>query len=195
MSTENKIGFFNKIIVRLEKFADRPWYLPAMGLLAALDLFVGVIPTDGVLISTVLLRPKRWVLAFIVIATSSALGAVALALAVQNLGEPFVNYLLGDALQTPTWIKVSDFLQEQGVLTLAFISVGPAPQQPAVVLGALAHMPLSKIFIAVWIGRALKYGIFAWAATHAPRFLMRWKFIRKEVGQLEAAHQENIQER
>ena len=58
---------------------DRPWYVALVGGLAALDLFIMIIPTDGLLVTSVLVRPKRWVSWFLWVSIGSAVGAAALA--------------------------------------------------------------------------------------------------------------------
>lgn len=177
----------SRAVARLGKFSDRRWYLPLVSFLAAVDLFVAVIPTDGILITSVLLRPKRWISTFVWVALGSAFGAFVLALLVQWYGEPLAHYLIHDAMTSPSWESVETFMDRYGSLALFLMSFGPLPQQPAVTLCALAHMPLAEIVFAVVAGRGLKYGVLAWSATHAPRIFERWKSVRTEVQQIQEA--------
>ncbi len=163
-----------RLIIRAQRRVDRPWFLPALAGLAFIDLFCAVIPTDGLLISSVLLRPKRWLSMFLWTTTGSGLGAVALSLVVHALGEPLANRLLADAMASPNWIKTTAFLTDHGGWALGAMAFGPLPQQPAVVVCALAQMPLMTIFLAVWIGRGVKYGAFAWAAAYAPDWFKKF---------------------
>jgi len=88
-------------------------------------------------------------------------------------------------VQSRSWSQGIEFLHHYGNLGLGLVALGPLPQQPAVALFGLANVPIISIGIAVWLGRSLKYGFFAWAATHAPRLLGRWSKRVEKDGPLE----------
>jgi membrane protein YqaA with SNARE-associated domain len=180
-------GRISYLVVRLEKFVDRAWYPFLVALLAAIDLFVAVIPTDGILVTSSLLRPKRWVAMFVSGALGSAVGAAVLSILVNAYGEPFVEWISAGALQSETWVRVADLLNQYGAPALALMAFGPLPQQPAVVLCALAHMPILVIVFAVLAGRGVKYAFFCWAASHAPRLLERFRVAHKETAAITSA--------
>ena len=48
-------------ISKIFRFTDREWYPYAVSALTAADVFVGVIPSDALLVSAVLGRPKKWI--------------------------------------------------------------------------------------------------------------------------------------
>lgn len=174
-----------RVIARLERHADRPWYTFAVTFLAAIDLFVAIIPIDGLLISSVLLKPKRWVSLAILMSGGSALGAFVLGLLIQIYGEPFAHAFFHDQLSSPAWQSLSLFLGSHGALALTLIAASPLPQQLPVIVCALAHLPLPLIFISVFIGRTLKYLLFAWSSQHAPRLLHWWRTAEKEKEAIE----------
>ncbi len=64
---------------KIQKYGDSWWYAPIVGLLAALDSFVVIVPTDGLLVGASVLSPKLWVYNAILVTLGSTLGAVALA--------------------------------------------------------------------------------------------------------------------
>lgn len=140
-----------------------------MGLLIFLDLFVVFIPSETLLVKTVLLKPSRWFIAPLFLIFCSALGAVALAVCTHYWGEPFLNWLVGPAaLQSKTWLDTKNFIAQHGPWAMALISLGPFPQQPGVVLCGLAHMKYSTLFWAVFLGRAPKYFLFSFVAWKLP---------------------------
>lgn len=174
-----------QIIRKLEKVADRPWYLPLVASLAAADLFVGFIPTDAVLVASVMFKPKRWLATTIWITLGSALGAIALGACVQQWGQPFTESILGDFTHSETWQSTDRFIDEYGSLGLALISASPFPQQPAVAICGLAGMSLSLIFFSVLSGRAAKYLVFGLLAARAPKLIQRWGIEPTDVKQIQ----------
>lgn len=163
-----------QFIEKLTLYVDRPWYVPLMGFLVFIDLFVGFIPSEAVLVKTVLLKPRSWVLITVVLISSSALGAVTLGYLAHTYGEPFLHWLAGDILHSDEWKWAHDFIERHGPWAMALISLSPLPQQPAVAACGLAGMPLMTLFSAVWLGRAPKYFGFAYLATKAPHLYEKY---------------------
>lgn len=168
-----KFSFVSKAILRLETWIDHPFGLPILAFLAAIDLFVMVIPTEGVLISSVLLRPKRWLAIVFWISTGSAAGALFLGLVIHHFGPAAVEFFFKGALHSSSWSRVENWVGRYGAPALAAIAASPLPQQPAVVITALGKLPIVMIFGMVWLGRAPKYFLFGWLASHMPGVLLR----------------------
>lgn len=168
----------------IQRYIDRPWYPYLVALLVFLDMFLLVIPSDGLLVSAVLLRPRRWVRTFVIVSTGSALGALFLAYLLQWNPEYIMNELFPYLFQNEGWKGMDQFVDDYGAWALGVVALSPFPQIPAVVVAALAGMPLLSIFLACWLGRMAKYALFAWLASHAPRYLMRFKGVRKEIEEL-----------
>lgn len=157
----------------LQSFAGRPWYFPALGFLAALDFYIFIVPTDALLVSSVLLKPKKWVSAFFWVGLGSALGAVSLAAALQT-GVFTVP-------ESETWGWLKEFFTHYGSLALALIALSPLVQFPVVVLAALSGMPLGELFVICLLGRWVKSAVFAYIASRAPELLFKIPFLRKEL--------------
>lgn len=68
-----KISQYIKI---MQQFANRLWYPPLIGFLAALDNFIVIIPNDGILISSSMLTPRRWFVLAFTVAVGSTIGAI-----------------------------------------------------------------------------------------------------------------------
>ena len=176
-------------IVSLQKYANRPWYIPLVGFLALLDHFVFVIPTDALLISTVMLKKRKWIQAFLWVSIGSTLGAVLVAYLVQVFGEPMIQWLVGGDIQTE-WVKTRQFIDDYGNVGIALLAFGPFPLAPGIIIAALAGMPLFELGIWTLLGRSVKYLIFSWAATHVPHLLNRFWGVKTELKDLLAAARE-----
>ncbi len=175
-------------VKRLQTFADRWWYFPVLGILAGADLFILVVPTDALLISSVMLRPKKWVSAFICVALGSAIGAAVFAGVIQWDTNLFMERWFPDAFDSVLWQRTDAFFDAWGGFALLLIACSPLVQFPAVAVAALSGMSLTKIFFVCLLGRALKAALFSYGASHAPRLLMRLPFVRRELSLLEPTH-------
>jgi len=168
----------------LQKYMDRPWYLPAVALLAFADIFIMIVPTDALLVTAVIFKPKRWWLAATLVAVGSALGALMLAGAVQWDLEGLAR-LLPSLFESPSWKGTDAFLEKYGIWALALFAAGPLPYQPAVVLVALSGASLPEAFLATFLGRGGKYYLLAYLASHAPKYLEKFWTVRKELHELD----------
>lgn len=165
----------------LQHFADRWWYFPILGLLAGADLFILVVPTDAILISSVMLQPRRWVSAFVWVALGSAIGAVAFAAVIQWDTNLVMEHWFPDAFDSAAWQAMDSFFDEWGGSALLLIACSPLVQFPAVALAALSGMSLTKIFFVCLLGRSIKSALFSYGASHAPKLLMKLPFIQREL--------------
>jgi membrane protein YqaA with SNARE-associated domain len=158
-------------MVRVRRSVDRWWFLPSMALLSAIDLFILVIPTEGLLVSAVLVRPRRWIAIALAGAAGSGFGAWLLAGAVKLWGMPFLTAYAPSALKSENWDRISAWVSHWGAWAMAGVSLSPLPQQPAVAICALTSITVTEIVAAVFLARAVKFGLFCWAARHAPKLL------------------------
>lgn len=165
----------------IERFTDRFWYAPLLALLAFIDNYVLIVPTDGILISSVLLQPKRWLLFSLCIAGGSSIGAWGIAELVQLKGLPWILNMYSGLDQTSTWIWTQKFFTEYGLFLVFGIAMTPLMQQPAVIIASLAGVPSYKIFLVSLAGRTIKYLIMGYIATHAPRLLSKMWGVQGEL--------------
>jgi len=183
-SVPNPMDWVTEWTHRLRRFADRIWYLPFISFLAFIDLFILLIPTDFLLVTYVLLKPKKWIAAMIWISLGSAFGALALAGILQYGGAELVEQWFPRVFQSGHWSSTSEFVRKHGAPALALISVSILPQQPGVVIAALSRMPLFEIFLSVLVGRLAKYALFSWLASHAPKQLERFALGRAALAEV-----------
>lgn len=175
----------SKLISKLQSFAEKRWYPYFVGLLAAIDNIILVIPNDGILISSAMLTPKHWWRLAFWTTVGSTLGALALALLVQNFGLDFLLYLFPKLQSTTTWQMTLHFFEKFGLLLVFLVALAPVAQQPAVVLASLASVHLPTLIGLIFIGRLIKFAIMAWVGSHAPSKLEKMWGVRGELKEVQ----------
>ena len=161
------------LVKSLQLYTDRIWYAPLIGLLAALDNLLIIIPTDGILVSSTMLRTKSWILFAVSISVGSTLGAMALAAVVELKGLPWILEVYPGLDESLSWTWTMQFFEKYGMFLVFFVAATPLMQHPAVILASLANTPLMKLAIVILSGRMLKYLIMGYIASHAPRLLKK----------------------
>jgi membrane protein YqaA with SNARE-associated domain len=164
-------------ILYLEQFSGRWWYDPLLGFLAAADAYIFVISVEAFLLPAVAVRPKKWAVASLWATIGSAIGATSFAYLASRYGESIVAHFIPNAFSSKAWIDSSKYIVEHGFLGLGFISLGPLPQHVAVAVAGLAHMKTLEVFLAVLVGRGIKYFFLSWAMAHSPKLLKKLKVI------------------
>lgn len=173
-----------KLIQQLQKYADRLWYPPLIGILAALDNLIVIIPNDGILISSAMLVPKRWTRLALAVTIGSTVGALILAAIIELQGLPWILSIYPGLDDTAIWKSTDSFMQLYGLLVVFVVAVTPLPQQPAVILAALAQTPLIELGLIIFIGRLIKFLIMAYLGSHAPRILYKLWGVKDELGEV-----------
>lgn len=169
----------------LQRFTHRIWYPPFIGLLAALDNLVLVIPNDGILISSAMLYPKRWFAFALSVAIGSTVGALVLAHLVDSHGLPWILEFFPGLTEGKTWQLTESFFKQYGLLLVFVVAVTPFVQQPAVILATLSGTPAYELALVIFSGRFIKFLIMAYAGGYAPQLLSKMWGVGgelKEVG-------------
>jgi membrane protein YqaA with SNARE-associated domain len=176
--------FRNKIqstIQILQKFADRIWYPPFIGLLAALDNFVVIIPNDGILISSSMLTPRRWFVLALSVAIGSTIGSVILASLVESRGLEWILEMYPGVNQTTSWIWTKNFFDKYGLILVFAVAITPLMQQPVIIMASLAESPLILLAAIIFSGRIIKFLLMAYLGSHAPKYLSKLWGIKGEL--------------
>ncbi len=168
---------FKRSILYLEQYSGRWWYDPLLAFLAAADAYIFVISVEAFLLPAVLVRPRKWAIASFWATIGSALGATSFAYLASQYGESIVTHFIPNAFNSKTWMDSSRYIADHGFLGLGFISLGPLPQHVAVAIAGLAHMKMFEVFLAILIGRGIKYFFLSWAMTHSPRLLKKLRIM------------------
>ncbi|MFZ4404004.1 MAG: YqaA family protein [Pseudobdellovibrionaceae bacterium] len=181
MTSEKVHEKIQKYVSFLQRYTDRIWYPPFIGFLAALDNFVIVIPNDGILISSAMLTPKRWFILALSIAVGSTLGALALAVVVEQQGLPWILDAYPGVTDTKAWTLSLEFFEKYGLFLVFAVAITPFTQQPAVILASLANTPLAQLAAVIFIGRFIKFLIMSYIGSHAPRLLSKMWGLKGEL--------------
>lgn len=170
-----------KKVRHLQLFADRIWYPPLLGFLAALDNLILVIPNDGLLISSSMLTPRKWFVLAINVTIGSTLGALALIIVVKSQGLPWILEVYPGVDQSQIWLWSLDFFQRYGMLFVFFVALTPIAQQPALMLASLAQSPTQELCFVIFSGRLIKFIFLAYLASHTPKLISKLWGVQREL--------------
>ncbi|AZZ36045.1 hypothetical protein CIK05_04315 [Bdellovibrio sp. qaytius] len=165
----------------LQYYIDRTWYLPMLSLLALLDNYIIVIPIDGILISSSMLKPKKWFYFGFFVAIGSAIGALGLAYIIRVYGIQIVESFFPHIQSSSSWIRTQSFFDQYGLWLLFAVAVTPFTQQPAIILAVLAGVPVLQIFLIEFLGRWIKFSLMAYVGSHAPNLIKKFWGIQGEL--------------
>jgi membrane protein YqaA with SNARE-associated domain len=180
-ATAMPLKFKTTFVEKVGKFSDRPWFLPFLGFLAGADHFISVVPVDALLMSSILLRPKRWPLAALCFMIGSSAGAILLGYVVSIYGDSIVQTLFGNLESKDYWIQSKEWAERYGVWTVFGLAIGPFPVFPGVVLLMLAKQSLFKVSVAIVTARTIKYTVLSVLISKTPRLFK--KYLKKELEQ------------
>ncbi len=171
-----------KLFVQLlQQYVYRVWYPPLIGALAALDNLILIVPTDGILISSTMLTPRRWFVLAMSVVVGSSCGALVLAYLVEYQGLPWILELFPGIDQTPYWVWTESLFDEYGLFLVFGVAATPLMQQPVIILASLSGIPLFPFGLAVFAGRLIKFLIMAYVGSHTPKLLSKMWGLRGEL--------------
>lgn len=156
-----------------QKFTNKPWYPLLIGFFAFIDNIIVIVPTDGLLVSSILLRAKRWLWFSLAVTVGSSLGALLLAYLIEIHGMPWMLNYFPNLNTGWAWMTTEKFFLEYGLIVVFVVAAAPIFQHPAIVLAAVSNIALIHIFLAVFAGRLVKYLIMGYISSHAPKMLGR----------------------
>lgn len=168
-------------VKRLQSYTDRIWYGPFVGFLAAMDNIVLVIPNDGILVSSAMLKPKKWFWFALCITIGSTFGGLVLATIVELKGMEWVSFHYPGLQDSSSWQWIQALFDKYGLFIVFLVAVSPLMQLPAVVLAGLAQTPLFELGLVIFFGRLIKFIFLAWVASHAPQLLSRLWGMKAEL--------------
>jgi membrane protein YqaA with SNARE-associated domain len=131
-----------------------------LGAAAFSDYFIFIVPLDALVVASFMAARKNWLRLNFLTTLGSTLGAGLFALFIQNFGTGLIDQLAPTLLHSDTAHAFSLWLARYGFLSLVGISILPIHQHPTVAIAALAKVSLTQIFLALFLGRFLKYCLY-----------------------------------
>jgi membrane protein YqaA with SNARE-associated domain len=145
---------------------------PAYALIVAVLAFVltisMTIPAASILIGAVLLRRARWAELVVVASLGSAAGGVVLYLVFHHWGWSQVAAAYPDLVQSRAWADATRWVAAYGTWALLVIAALPLPQTPALIFTAVSRLPVEEVFLALLMGKLVKYGFYGFVAAKFP---------------------------
>jgi len=140
----------------------------------ALFMTVSAVPFSSILVLAVLLRRERWLEIAVLSSFGSAAGAVMLYLLVHHLAWSEIAVAYPDLSKSKAWEDTVQWISVHGVWALLVIAATPLPQTPALIFTAISQLPLAEVFLAVLLGKLIKYGLYGLLAARFPFWFERF---------------------
>ncbi len=162
-----------RILVVLHAATSRPAYPLLIGLIALALTVSMTIPFASILIAAVLLRRDKWKTIALVSSLGSAAGGLFLYMIFHHLGWNQLVQYYPDLVQSKAWLDATRWVSNYGVWALFAVAASPLPQTPALIFTAVSRLPPAEVFLALLLGKLLKYGAYAWLAANFPSWFHR----------------------
>jgi membrane protein YqaA with SNARE-associated domain len=153
--------------------------------LSALLSFGGTLtaayPVTAVIVSAVMMAPRRWLtLSAACSLGSAAAGAVVVGVA-HLLGYNEIHHLFPNLISPETWADASRWIGEYGVWAIFGVGASPLPQMPLLIFFGIVDERILEAFIALFAGKLIKYTLVAWVTQHFPEKLSFFKRINGKI--------------
>ena len=166
-----------KLQVWLER-ANRGHHL--LGL-AALLSFGGTLtaayPVTAVIVTAVLLAPRRWLILSLGCALGSALSGALIVGVAHHLGYNEIHHWFPEMTGGELWTQASGWISNYGVWAIFGVGASPLPQMPLLIFFGIVDDRILEAFLALLGGKVLKYSLVAWVTQHFPERLTFFKRI------------------
>ncbi|MFW9611892.1 MAG: YqaA family protein [Fluviibacter sp.] len=170
----------DKLQIWLER-ANRGHHLVGI---AALISFGGTLtaayPVSAVIVTAVMLSPRRWLRLSLACSFGSALAGAVIVGVSHLLGYNQIHHWFPQMTGGAIWSEASDWISDYGVLAIFGVGASPLPQMPLLIFYGIVDDRIVEAFLALFGGKVLKYGLIAWVTQHFPE---RFAFFRRIHGQ------------
>jgi hypothetical protein len=158
----------SRLVCTLTRCADH-WAFPAFmaGIAFAATVSMAV-PFGSLLAVSVLLAPRKWLAIALWSSLGAAMGAALLYLAFHHLGWARFFEIYPEVVKSKAWSDATIWLTTYGVSILFLIAALPLPLTPALMFAAISRLPAMEVLTALWLGKWLKYSIYAWVSSKFP---------------------------
>jgi membrane protein YqaA with SNARE-associated domain len=130
------------------------------------------------LVLAVLVRRDRWVEIVVWSSLGSATGGLVLYLIFHYFGWSQIVMLYPGLMQSKAWTDTTRWVSSYGTSALFVMAVIPFPQTPAFIFTAVSRLPISEVFVAVFVGKLLKYGVYGFVSVKCPSWVRLFVTVR-----------------
>lgn len=152
----------------LRQAAEGRGFLLTCTALALAGTLTAAYPVTAVVVPATLLAASRWRQVAVATAVGSTLGATALVIASHHMGWSALYAHYPQLASHPDWVRVMAWVERYGSLALFAVALSPLPQTPALIFFGVVRPDSLGVVTAVFAGKLLKYGAFAWATRRFP---------------------------
>lgn len=168
--------------------ADTRGFPVVVGGIAAASTLSMSVPFATMLAAAVLMAPKRWRAIAVCASLGAAVGAGLLYLAFHHLGWERLFAAYPDVVRSSAWGDATQWLGAYGVLALLVIASTPLPLTPALMFAGISRLPIVEVLLALWLGKLLKYLLYAWLASRFPERVLQLEWRKLESMRAVLAH-------
>lgn len=154
--------------------AGHRYYTVVVATLAFVSTVTFTFPFAIVLISSVLIAPRRWLTLGLACGLASGLGAAVLVELSSYIGQELFLSHFAHLVRSDRWQLGSEWIRKYGLFALAVIAGSPVPQTPALLFYSLVNPSVPGVLVAVGIGKTVKYVFLAWATYRFPARFLRY---------------------
>lgn len=153
--------------------------------LSALLSFGGTIsaayPVTAVIVTAVLMAPRRWLMLSAACSFGSALAGAVVVGVSHLLGYNEIHHLFPNLISPQTWEEASRWIGDYGVWAIFGVGASPLPQMPLLIFFGIVDDRVFEAFLALFAGKLIKYTVVAWVTQHFPDKLSFFKRINGKV--------------
>jgi uncharacterized membrane protein YdjX (TVP38/TMEM64 family) len=120
-----------------------------------------------------------------VLATTA--GAFLIAGAIQEIGAPVMEKLLGDLPEGDADASIAGHIRTYGLTALVVLAILPSPPRTAVIACGLARIPAAQVALAVLAGRIVPATLYAAVGAKAPHLLRKIPSVDRVFREVERA--------
>jgi len=136
------------------------------------------IPFGSILVIAVLLAPRRWRAIAAWASVGSSLGALTLYLGFHHLGWAQFIQAYPEIAESKAWRDATRWVSNYGIYAVFAFAALPVPQTPALIFAGIEKLPVAEIWLAVLLGKLIKYSLYAGIVAHFPaRFAKRYALL------------------
>jgi membrane protein YqaA with SNARE-associated domain len=158
----------------LQRVASSRAYPFAVGGIALLFTISMTIPFASILIAAVLVRRERWISIVLLASLGSSTGGVVLYLVFYHLAWNQITEFFPSLAGSQAWSDATRWVSTYGTWALLAFAASPLPQMPALIFTAITRLPLLEVYLALLVGKLMKYAVYGWIAARFPSLAMRF---------------------